>query len=134
MSVTLRRRARKGCRQPRRGRPDVMCPSLQLFSNKQHLETITVFLICFFHFYRTTLFNQAAAMLLTGFPSELLQTQPAPPCLGLQKVFRAVRTQRIPCKSFGRSCSPCMPISLRAALPLHPLEPHSCFRDVSGMR
>ena len=85
---------------------------------------------CFLHFYwKCSFFNQAAATLLAGFQTELLQKQPAPHFWGLQRICRPVRTQWTPCKSFGCLCSHCMPISLWAALFLQPLK----YTPISGM-
>ena len=89
------------------------------------------FLTCFPHFCWTTFFHQAAASLLAGLQIELLQTQPAHPCRGLQEILKPVRTQRTPCKLFGCWCSRHVPISLQAALSLQPSEPCSSFTDVS---
>lgn len=77
-------------------------------------------------------FNPAAAMLLTGFQAELLHRPPAPPCRGLQNVWRPVRTQRLLVSHLAALAPRCMPISLRAALHRQLREPHACFRDVSA--
>lgn len=105
--------------------PSTVCP----FSEKQAEFTAD---FCSYWFYWTRSLNQAADTQLAGFQTELLQTQPAPPGQGLPRICRPVRTQWMPCKSLGCSCSHCMPISLQAALFLLPSEPHSWIRDVSG--
>lgn len=100
---------------------------LHLYPNKQHLQPASVFLICFLHFHWTMFLNQAAATPLTGFQPELLQGIPHHLAGVLQKVFSPVRTQRVPCKSLGSSCSHWCQLGC-GLLSLQPLELHAYFR------